>query len=333
MPAATEPADLTSEINAHVSTFSHRRHLRRRLLAYAGVTAVGLAAFTLYPTISAQATLSRIAGALDGVDQLVARRYTLDGKGRRTLSGVQAYDHGRWRIEKSGGKNVILFTNGRRYRYDPYTNSYVVEEADGPFTYNSGIRLSSILKQMSIWHNSVRLRSTMFDGKTAIEATITSQELPERTIVYADAKNSLPIKAFDDALENGVWRRTSEMDFDYGVATNSTLFVPDPRLPELSRDEWEHKVVGTMLKDTVAEYPLHKGELVVRALDVATDGSVFVAFQSGQVRSGWTGYGLTLTDDLGTVYTQIDAGDHESPFDNVSRKEGGRIEFTAFIPT
>jgi hypothetical protein len=335
MPAATEPLGLTSEISQRVSHFAHRRHLQRRVFACVGATVAAFVTFALYPTLSAQAALTRITGALEGVERLVARRFTVDEHGDRVLAGVVAYDHGKWRIERSKGQDVILYANGHRYRYDSYTNSYVVESTGGPFAHNNGLSLSDMLKDMSAWHNNVTLRDATLDGKPVVEATITSEILPERTIVFADGKTNLPIRAYGDSLENGAWRRTTVMDFDYGASTDATRFLPDARLPQVSKEAWEHNVVARMLTNTVAKFSLRKGDLVLRSLDVASDGSVFIAFQSGQARTGgWTGYGFTLADDLGTTYTQLQMLDSsDSPFYSISRKDGGRIEFAVFVPT
>jgi hypothetical protein len=333
MPAAEEPLGLQSAIDRQVAHYRTRHSVRRRVFISLAATAAAVAAFTLVPVLGAQASLQRMMGALDGVDSLICSRYTLDDQGNRKYSGSQIYDHGRWRLESNGNRDVTLFSKGKRYQFEPFTKSYIVKAADGPFENQPAIKLSSLLGQMGSWGNSVVLDETQFNGKTVTRAIITNRDLPERYILLADKSNSLPISGYVEGREGSRWRRTLEMDFDYSAKAAGAVFEPAPGVPQLSQEDWETKVSDTMLAQDLGRHPLKNGELVFRTFDVAADGSVFVAFQSNKRLGGWGGYALDLDDGMGGNYTQVQTGTSvESPFNRVRPKDGGRIELAVFIP-
>jgi hypothetical protein len=332
LPPQIEPATLQMQIDKRIARFRAVRQVQRLTLSLTA-TCTAIAAFLLVPTLSAQAALARITGALDGVQTLVSRRYTIDEHGRRYLAGTQSYDHGRWRLEARGGKDITIYTQGRRYVYEGYTNSYIVEDSSGPFKHNGDIGLASQLRHMSAWNTDVVLDTSTFKGKKVRRAIVTSRDLPERYIILADLQTSLPLKAYVDAREGTGWRRGSEMDFDYSATPNPESFVPDPKLPTLTAEQWKQTVVKTMTRRTIERVPLRKGELIFRAFEVATDGTVFVAYQTREARGGWTGYPFTLTDDLGSEYAQLEmVNSSDDPFRGISRANGGPMEFAVFVP-
>ncbi len=332
MPAASEPAGLAADIQVRISRWAHRRLVRRRVIVTLGATCAAIAALALFPTIRAQATLSRISGALSGAEHMVAKRYTLDAQGHRIYAGFAAFDHGKWLLNGASGLEPTFLMNGRRYVLDPFTKSYVVSDDDKTLSGEGEMGLSGLLRQMSAWNNDVELKTVTIDGQTLTEAIVTSRVLLERLIIYADPQTNLPIKAYGESLELGRWRRGTETEVSYTAAPDPLMFALDPQIPQLSREEWRQKVARTMLGKELSRHTFKKQDLVIRSLDVARDGTVFVSFQSGQNRPGWTGYGFTLRDDLGTVYVQRQMGTSSSPLDAVSRKEGGRIELAVFVP-
>lgn len=333
MPPVEEPSSLASVIDNRLGNYRSYRTLRRRVTYSLCATAAAIAAFILVPAISVQASLQKMIGALDGVETMICRRYTLGEGGKRTLAGSQIYDHGKWRLESQGGREVTLFVDGKRYLYEPFTRSYIVKSAEGPFDNQPAIKLSSLLEQMQGWGNDVVLDETVLNGKRVDRAVVTSQDLPERYILLADKTTGLPVKGFVDSGRGSKWTRVVEMDFEYPSQIPNVDFQPKAGVPLLSRDDWEDQVGRTMLSRDLGRYPLKKGELIFRSFDVAEDGSVFVAFQSNKRLSGWSGYCFDLDDGQGGRYVQTETGmSVDSPFARVRPRDGGRIEIAVFVP-
>jgi hypothetical protein len=70
---------------------------------------------------------------------------------------------------------------------------------------------------------------------------------------------------------------------------------------------------------------------VIRSIEVAQDGTVFVAYQSGDhVGRSWNGYALNLVDNLETRYLRVGqfGSFMEGPFDS----QDGKVEMEIFCP-
>lgn len=335
MPAAQVIETLDDRISTAISSYSATRRKVRRTVSWSAASLAAVVVVVLFPIVSAQAALSRIAGALDGVSKVVIKRYNVDDHGHKSYAGMVAFDNGKWRLE-DGAHDLTLYANGNRYTYVAATKCYIVEPAEGPFTKSNGdIRLSSLISQTGGWGNDVDTSTVDFQGKKVKRAIVTSRELPERYTIYADLESDLPLAGYAEGREAGVWRTVSTMEFAYGTSIDRKLFVPDHKIRKLTRSAFWKEIVKTMTSVKLATFPLKDSQLIIRHVDVSEDGTVFVVFQTGARFSGWRGNALTVEDDLGTTYTPsltYDA-DANTPWNSNSAKNGGRIEFEELVPT
>lgn len=278
--------------------------VRRWKFAAAGVLAV-TSAVVLAPIANAQLTFRRIAGALDDVDAVTLTHYSISDTGEKAKTLTIEYDHGKWRFSDAS-RDYQLYRDGKLYMYQEALHGYIVEErAGGPFTYNSsGIGLSFMLRSMETWGRppSVSLSTETVNGKDMTVATVINS-MDEKVVIYADKATDLPRSAELYAKSNSS-QSVGTMTFDYGKPAAADHFEPTPGIEQMSREESRRRIAAFLTESTLASVKLRKKEFFLRKVDVAKDGTVFVSYQVGDHYSGYTGYRLTVTDDLGTEFTE-----------------------------
>jgi hypothetical protein len=326
MPAA-ESVSLDRKIDTALA-HRDRGQLRIRRLAFAACGVAAIGAVFLIPS-SAEARLQRIAGALDDVERVQMTRYIVDRTGRRVKCGVMDYEQGKWHLAETPGDDQY-YRRGELLSYDPTLNVYVRQvRPDGPFGHNStGIGLSALLKSGGIGSGSnVQITDGMFNGKPVRMAVIDS--VLERTVIYADPTTDRPIEA-----QTSVHGRVADvLSFAYPDRMPKGVFDPNPKVRIIEDAEFKKQVVAMSTKDELAVHPLAKGRFVIRAIDVAQDGTVFVSYQAGERSQSWRGFRLTLTDDLGTEY----AAPREpmmmsEPRFDFRKSPDGRLDQEIFVP-
>ena len=154
--------------------------------------------------------------------------------------------------------------------------------------------------------------------------------LPERYIIEADSKTQLPFHIQCESLELGNWRIRQVIQFDY--QSGLTVSKPDfSKTPLVSKEELAARFNESITKSELGRHKANNGTLIVRAVDVAEDGSVFVAYQSGdRKQNSWSGYHLRLSDSLHTEYGR--AGDLFTNMDVGPVPKDGKIELEVFVP-
>jgi hypothetical protein len=328
-----EPASLSSAIDRRIrATKTRRTTVRRFRWAFAVCAAITLALLA-WPAVSAQAQLRRIAGALDDVSTLLMEQYSVDSSGKKTPAGLTAYQNGRWRMENPS--NTTYYLDGKCIWLDSFTKSYV-SESEGEF-FSKGkatVKLSGLLgPDLGVGRGVDVDRNTVLNGRPALRVRFVNNPFNERHTIYADPESELPIRQEVEVKERGTWRLKLVMEFSYPATLPAGLLEPDLRTtPLISQEEWQSRVVSLLAKNELGAAPTKQGRVVVRAVDVAEDGTVYVAYQSGDKSRTWRGHGLELEDNLGTKY--VHAIEVFSAVDDafIGHSKDGKLEVEVFVP-
>ena len=327
MAAETVPSGLAERIDGDVARTAVRARSVRRWKLATSFTAVAVLGVAIFPTAQAQSVLARMAGALDDVEFVRMQRFSVMEDGSRTWAGTIDYERGKWKLVEPNETTVYL--DGRSYRLDALTQSYIVEDRpQGPFAHNStSLKLSSLLEIARGWGRKVSLAET----GGSIVATIEDTDLRERTVVSADKESMLPMAVESYSYEQGEWRLRSEMVPDYAPRFASDHFVLRSDVPRVTKQEFEDRMVKALTSVSLATVATSKGDFKLRRVDVASDGTVFVAYQIGDRSRLWRGFRLRVTDDLGNEYTNpemLDGGYDLFP----KKSSDGRLELEVFVP-
>jgi hypothetical protein len=332
LPSAAVPASLDGAIDAALDRNRRIRRIARPVRLAVGVAASAALLFVMGPPVYAQAMVGRIAGALDGVQTLRMTRTSVDAEGNRFDAGEVVYDGGRWRIRSVG--QDTLFRQGKTYTFDPVVKAYVVtERPDGPFASPAGIRMSEMLGAANQWSmdRRVQVGEATLDGQRMRRATVENPGLGERYVIYADPQTDLPREVHVEAKEGDAWQLRMIQGFEYGSRVPAQAFELAKGKPVISEAERAERVVGAMTAGTLAELPLRRGRIVVRAVDVAADGTVFIAYQSGDRSVNKIGgFAFDLSDDLGTPYARREVWGGNDDFVRLSKDR--KLEVEAFVP-
>lgn len=332
--APEEPLTLASTIDRRIAQATGGRRVRRRLVLSFAATGLASVVLLAAPVVQAKATLRRISGALDGVVRMRAVRYEVED-GRETPAETISYDQGRCVIRTRRGGHDDLLTNDASYTYDAFLHSYVRKEReDGPFA-KRGFRLSDLVSDAEGEGLSqrVEIENVRLDGRPALRARFTNGQLPERYAIYADPQTELPLFVQIEAREGETWRLAQTMRFDYSpkFAAAEMRNVPTDA-PVLTAQEADRRFEAAVSATSLAEVPLQKGRLVVRALDVAPDGTVYVAVQTGyRSTNTWRGYATILRDDQGGEYARSEVMPAGSLGGSIPKD--GVLELEVFVPT
>ena len=332
-----EPSARVSQLIDERLLAIRRKKVARRRFSYAfAATAIAGVVLLVTPTVIAQAELRRLAGALDGVRSVVMTTETIDPDGTHHLSGSIAYLNGKWKTEFPG-VGVTYFFDGTRYRLDRSINKFVVETGlEGPFAHNTkDMKLSSALGDINQWqpHSHVEIDKVELHGKLVTRATIDESVFHTRTVMFANIDTDLPIESLEEKKDGGGWKLIGDTKFDYSSKESPSDFAPDLKAyPPISKRDWETQLVCGMTSKVVGEVALDHGRLVIRSLDVAKDGTVFVTCQAGERIARWNrGYPIDITDNLGTQYAFVNI---ESKLDEefIRNSKEGKLELCVFVP-
>ena len=86
--------------------------------------------------------------------------------------------------------------------------------------------------------------NTTLDGRSVVRAVLDNPTFHERTIVYADPKTDLPIEAWSQHFDNGVWATHQQMFMDYAPnypAPACLRFQTDVKYPVLTQEQVDAK--------------------------------------------------------------------------------------------
>lgn len=335
--AAEETDSLSAKIDQALYADGRKRVQRRRFkltLAAAATLTIALVAF---PTVQAEAQLRRIAGALDNVSSVVIQHYEVDRDGQEHPWGKTSYEGGKWRIDD--GRRTTIFKNGTRWILDPAARAYIMErDQEGPAAHNlSSLSLSSMIAQMNQWNpgQKVDIGHSKFNGKDAVRAVILNLQsgpTPQRMTMYADPDTNLPIECQWEVSEKEGFVVKSIIRFEYTAPIPPTTFELDTSFAVLDKKEWEASVVKNLTSKELFSKPIGVHRLVLRNVDVAADGTVYVLYQAGETTPRWErGYAFELTDDLGTKYVK---GQVDSRMDEptIAQSKDGKVELETFVP-
>jgi hypothetical protein len=336
--AASEPSDRVSDkIDQRLASTRQRRTIRLRLTVALAATACLTVGFLVTPIVRAYAEMQRMAGALDNVRSVVMTSVVVRPDGSRQFSARISYLDGRWKIEEPDDK-LIYFNNGTRYVHDKATGRTIVETGlKGPFTNNdSSLSLTSLLGDFQRWQPRVHqtIDQAEFHGMSVTRAIAEDPTDPHRIVIYAALDTDLPLEIDQETKENGRWVVTDVQTCDYRTKQTVASFVPDLQaFPPIRKEEYDSNRVKQLVAEDLGSVLLNKGRLVVRAMDVASDGTVFVTSQSGERVPMWNrGYPVDVSDDLGTQYSLLYVQSRIDP-EVIARSTDGKVELCVFIPT
>ncbi len=328
---------LSAKIDHQLWATKRKRTVRRRFGYSFAATAAATVGMIVIPTVMAQAHLRRLAGALDNVSSVILTTESVSADGTRKQIAESAYLDGKWRL-KSPGSDVSYFSNGNRYRLDRASGHFIAESGlDGPFGHNSDhLSMSDVLGDIKRWRPQTHLTfdSVELGAKSVTRATIEVDGENSREILYADKSTDLPIKLVTQAKRIGNWATLEEANFDYETKQRPEDFVPDLKTyPPIAKRDWDAANVAKMTKDNLGTIKTSHGELIIRSMDVAKDGTVFVTCQAGERVPNWNrGYPIAIEDNLRTQYALAEI---ESRVDKefIEHSKDGKLELCVFIPT
>ena len=328
LPAPTEPPTLALKIDRALASAQRTRRLNRRVglsLATAAALTLGFFAF---PAVQAQASLGGIVSALDKQTRVRITTYSVAEDGSTRPSATTTIANGDVAYVDASGARQNFDVGDKTYALDPTLGKFIVR----PRRPSRSLRLSEMLGPAGEFGFDKRaeIERLTVDGKAIVRATVVNKGFPERYVIDADAATDLPISSRVDALERGAWRTRQRLEFDY--AANVTAPKPDlVRYPATTEVAASAAFGAAMTRETLGEMSFKKGRVVIRKVDVAADGTVFVAFQTGDRHpNSWRGYTLDVGGDVGTRYLrhgQIFGGD-DAPF----MDKDGKIEIEMFVP-
>ena len=320
-------SSLDHKIDRALDRFKSARTVRRRItFTLAAGTAV-VAGVTLFPAVKAQASMGGIISALDSKTSVKATTFSMDEQGNRWPMATTIIANGETSYVDARRTRQQLDLKDRSLYFDSSIHSFV----QSPKRASHGIKLSDMLGSASQFSISKRVSVERVNvgNKELLRATIKNGDLPERYIIDADPDSQLPQHVTIESLELGTWRPRQVVVFDYkeGLQVDKADLS---KFPVVTKEQAAANFEKAMTKSSMATIPLRKGNLIIRALDVADDGSVYVMFQAGNREPHtWRGYGIGLSDDLGTEYVR--AGDLFS-VDEGSIPTDGKFECEVFVP-
>ena len=326
--APKEPVTLDSKVQNALNHQTRVRLIRRRVcFSLAATGAAGFALFAL-PAVQAQASISGITKALDNAHNVLMTTYTVDENGARIMNGTTLIVGGDWWTRDALGRRESITKGNKQYVFDSTIKEYIVR--DHPR--QAHIKLSEMLGptgEFSLGKRAV-VEHTEVGGKQMIHAVITNNGLPERYVIDADAKTDLPVSAQVESLERGNWRVRQVMSFEY----KANLTIPGPDLAHFkvtTPEAADEQFIKSMEVNTLGSVNFLKGRLVVRSIEVSQEGTVFVAYQSGDhTPRTFNGYALNLTDNFHTRYLRV--GQFGSMMEGPFNSPDGKIDMEIFCP-
>ncbi len=328
--------DLSIVIDEKLRGARRQRQFRRRIYVAATGTAVITISLIVLPTVKARATLQRMSGALDNVNQVVMTTYDIGEPAKETMSMKVTYLQGQWKVEDSQG-HLTYFTHGINYIFRKDTGRFITQTGrTGPFGNNlSHLGLSAILEQLKGWQPStqVTLDDTPFEGRTVTRATVDQGPSGGRSIFYADPSSELPIALETYIRAKDRWTLNGITRFDYEAKIDPASLLPDlKRYPPVDEKQVADQEVAHLLNSKLGSTPLKRGRIILRSVDVGQDGTVYVTSQAGEKKPHWDkGYPVSVTDNLGTTYARMafwTVTDEEV----IAHSADGKLELSVFVP-
>lgn len=327
-PQSESSAALDRKIDNALNHLQHRRLVKRRLAFSVAGTSLVATGMWLFPAVKAQASIGGIVSALDRKVSVRVITYSIDEEGKETPMRETVISHGDTYSASTSGDTKQFEIGNQTFAFDPMLDAYIQMPRRGPLR----MRLSDMLGSASQF--SVNKQATVgeatINGKRVIRATIKNGDLPERYIIDADPETQLPVHMTVETLERGQWRPNSNLVFDY--RDDLTIDTSDLKKHSLiSRSESFNRFFTAITAKTLAEVPLKKSNFILRGVEVARDGTIFVAYQSGhRTWNSWNGYAIQMQDDLGTNYLRL--GDLNAMYEVDTVPKQGTIEMEAFVP-
>lgn len=235
------------------------------------------------------------------------------------------------------GDDLTYFYDGTRYVLDKTTRRFVTQSGlDGPFYRNpTGIGLSSLLGDLQRWEprKRVDISQSELRGDAVTKATIYESDSNDRMVLYANPKTDLPIEIDNESLVSGRWSPVEVATFDFQTRQSPSDFIPDLKhYPSISQEDWAATVVRELTGQELGSTPLNNGRLVIRSIDVARDGAVFVTCQAGERVADWDrGYPIDVSDNLGTKYALMKVSSRMDK-EFIKNSKDGKLELCVFVP-
>ena len=322
------PVHMDHKIDAAVARIQNNKMVRRRLTLSFGATAMIVAGVFVFPAVRAQASLGGMMSALDKQTSAKILTYTIDEQGNRIPKGTTIIANGDVESRDSQNRIEQVEIGEMTFAFDSNSNSFIRSRRN-----SQGIRLSQMVSPASKFriNKRVALEKIVVNGREILRATITDTGLPERTIIEADPQTDLPFHVSSESLEMGKWRVRQEFEFVYqpGLNVNTPDFT---KTPVLTIEQSRERFIDSMTKSELGRLKLKDRTIIIRKVDVANDGTVFVGYQAGNMNSRrWTGSYLTINDSLGTEYVQSNGPSYNGVAEGSFPKEG-RLELEMFIP-
>ena len=286
---------------ARRSRFAWRRWALGGALACAAAVAV-----FFYPATTAAAAYRAVCAQLADVKSAHLRYYLANG----ATTSETWYQAGRWRFEGEGGRRVEIWADGKvwTYRRDA-ASAEVCPNVNGPFSVGFGaFKVDAMLAEDKRIHHVRHLdldHDVAVEGRRADKITLTDYGAAERTVLYADPKTDLPFRSILLAKKDGRWVSKEVVDATFDEPLDAVLF--EPRFPAGTKiydvvkgqAEWQSRLD----KAELAAIPLSHGRLVVRDVQVAAGGDVFVLYTAGTQEDVYgNATWLDVHDDLGNGY-------------------------------
>ncbi|MDR3691838.1 MAG: hypothetical protein P4L46_20835 [Fimbriimonas sp.] len=326
---APEPSSLDNKVQLALDRRYRSRLVRRRVVV--ALSACAVAAFGLFamPAVQASASLRGITSALDKAPRVVMDTYSVDENGNRIQVAQSVIADGEESYHEFSGRREQFTKGDKVYNFDPTLNVYIVSERQATMH----LKLSEMLGpagEFSLGKRSI-IEHVVGGGRKLLRATVRNVGLPERYIIDADEITELPVTMRVESLERGSWRTREVLDFRYDP--NAAVAGPDLRKYRVvTMAEASAEFIKAMERKTVAEYRYKRGRVVVRAVDVSQDGTVFVAYQAGdKSANSWRGYGMNVSDNLGTHYLRV--GQSSSYMAGPFGTPDGKLELEVFTPS
>lgn len=328
LPTPSPSYTLDRTVDRALAGAQRTRRINRRMglsFATAAATILGMVAL---PAVQAHASLSGIVSALDKQTRVKITTFSVANDGSTRPSATTTIANGDVAYVDSNGTRQNFDIGDKTYALDPTIGKFIVR----PRRPSRSLRLSNMLGPAGEFSFDKRaeIERLTIDGRAIVRATIVNKGLPERYIIDADAFTDLPVSSHVDALERGVWHTRHRLVFDYDAKVSAPK--PNFRRYPITTDAAANLEFGTaMTRSVLGEMPLGKGRVVIRKLDVAADGTVFVAFQTGDRRpNSWRGYTFDIKNEGGVRYLRYGQifGSEERPF----MSEDGKMEIEMFVP-
>ncbi|CAN5486848.1 hypothetical protein BH11ARM2_BH11ARM2_07960 [soil metagenome] len=321
-------ANLDAKIDRALTHQTQVRRVRRRVTFTVLVTGAAVFAFVAFPAAQAQASIGGIISALDRTTKVEIVATTIDGEGHRWPGTRTIIANGDVAYINARGIPESLQMGDKSYAFDETLNAFIVRPREAA----KSLRLSDMLGPAGEFSMDRRteVEHVTENGRKLLRVTVTNNGLPERYRIEADAETERPTRIWVDSEERGVWRVRQEMAFDYRPEVS--IRVPDPKkVATLTQEQADARFEQTMEAATLASVSLKRGRFIVRRVDVAEDGTVFVAYQSGERSPNtWRGYAVELKDDRGTKYVRV--GQASISGQETIKSKDGKIEIDAFTP-